>query len=460
VRRACDEARRRARAASWFAGLLLVACSGSSPSQPDAGGASGNGMTAAGAGAGAGGAGSPASGAGGAAAGSGGMPASMGSGGTAPVTDPSGKDGGADSGKTGAGVVSGLPAPDLDRLLEAGCATSTMRSELLPSNMLFVIDRSASMACNPPPTTDSTTCEMTPERVSLFSPSKWEITRMALSNAIKALPDDTVVGISYFSNDDACGVHSLPSVPLMALAESQRSAIESSLSNVEPDGATPLVGATILAYRHLHDLSEQKKLRGKMFVVLLTDGEQSEPCTDAERCSSAASCTKLLVEDEVPKAASPEVGIRTFVIGAPGSEPARTVLSQIAKNGGTAPAGCDVAAGTCHFDMTVRTQFDTALADALSQISGRALSCELSLPEGDDDVDRQRVNVVYSPADGSAPVLIVQDDRAGCDDGANGWQYTADAKKIRLCGAACEAVRADHGARVDVVLGCLVRGPE
>jgi hypothetical protein len=406
-------------------------------------------------------------GTGGADTGSGGAPGSggmqpVGSGGVPAMMEPKGGQGGADAGAMKPGVVAGLPQPNFDRLLEAGCAKMTMQSELAPSNMLFVIDRSSSMACNPPPITESAECEMKPERALLFMPSKWEITRSALSTAIKALPNDTVVGLSYFSNDDACGVHSLPSVPLAPLGSSQRSAIESSLSNVEPDGATPLVGATILAYRHLHDLAEANEITGRKYVVLLTDGEQSAPCSDPQRCKTPDACTKLLIDEEVPKAAAPGVGIRTFVIGAPGSEPARSVLSSIAKNGGTALPGCDVTAGTCHFDMTVRTQFDKALADALSQIAGRALSCELSLPTDhlDDDVDRKRVNVVYSPADGSAPTLIVQDDRAGCDDGADGWQYTADAKKIRLCGAACERVRADRGARVDVVLGCLVRGPE
>jgi hypothetical protein len=355
----------------------------------------------------------------------------------------------------------GLPAPNIDALLDKNCARSTMQSALLPSNLLFVIDRSSSMACNPPPTTDSATCESNPVAVDPTAPTKWSITRTALSHAIAALPDDTVVGLTYFSNDDACGVDSLPSVPLAALAPGQRSAIEASLANVLPNGATPLVGATILAYAHLHQLAIDGTLHGSEFVVLLTDGQQSEPCSDPPRCSGQAECTQLLINEEVPKAAGPGVGIKTFVIGAPGSEPARSVLSAIAENGGTAPAGCDVDAGTCHFDMTKQTKFDQALADALSQIAGRALSCVLPVPRlRGMTIDPQLVNVVYSPADGSAPKLIFKDDRAPCDSGADGWQYTDDMRKIRLCGPTCDRVRADRGARVDVVLGCPVRAPE
>ena len=395
---------------------------------------------------------------------SGGAGGSPGTGGM-PVAGASGTSGGSGAasavGPTAGGSGGSLPEPDVGALLDSGCATSTMQSQLLPSNLLFVIDRSASMACNPPPITDSASCELDPVRMDATSKSKWEITRSALSEAIKALPDDTVVGLSYFSNDDACGVHSLPSVPLAALAPAQRSAIEASLANVEPNGATPLVGATILAYRHLHELSLAGEIHGNKFVVLLTDGQQSEPCSDPALCDGPEACTNLLIDQEVPKAAGPGVGIRTFVIGAPGSEPARSVLSQIAKSGGTAPEGCDVDAGNCHFDMTTQRDFDQALADALSQIAGRALSCVLPIPKPSGvELDPQLVNVIYSPADGSPPQLLSKDDRAPCDSGANGWQYADNSDKIRLCGPTCDRVRADRGARVDVVLGCPVHGPE
>jgi hypothetical protein len=361
----------------------------------------------------------------------------------------------------GARPDAGLPAPNIASIFKSGCAVATMESELLPSNLLFVIDRSASMACNPPPTTASAACEINPVRADSQLPSKWEITRGALSAAIRALPSDTVAGLAYFSNDDACGVHSTPSVPLAKLDQAQSSTIQASLAGVEPSGATPLVGATILAYRHLHELALAGTIHGKQFVVLLTDGQESDTCSDPTQCSGQQSCTDLLVNIEVPKAAAPGVGIKTFVIGAPGSEPARRVLSQIAKNGGTAQDGCDVALGNCHFDMTTQTSFDQALADALTKIAGRALSCELPMPRSDNvQVDPQLVNVVYSPPDRSKPSLILRDDRSPCDSGADGWQYADNATKIVLCGKACDKVRGNRGARVDVVLGCRSQIPQ
>jgi hypothetical protein len=111
--------------------------------------------------------------------------------------------------------------------------------------------------------------------------------------------------------------------------------------------------------------------------------------------------------------------------------------------------------------MTTQSDFGAALSQALTAIVGEAITCELDIPQPEDgtEVDLERINVVRTPG-GQTPVLIPQDERAPCDAGADGWQYTEDRSKIRLCGAVCDAVRADAGGRVDVVLGCPVQGPD
>lgn len=379
-----------------------------------------------------------------------------GSGGSAGAA-PAGTGGGTGGSAGGAGTQ----GPDVDAILAGGCAKSTVASALLPSNILFVIDRSGSMACNPPPTTDSAACELDPVRADAAKPSKWEITSEALLSAIKTLPATTTIGISYFSNDDNCGVHPTPNVQLAPNSAAQQSTIEASLTNITPAGGTPIVGATILAYKHMHDSALSGSIFGNEFVVLITDGQQSEQCSDETRCSGADACTDLLVNTEVPKAAGPGVGIRTFVIGVPGSEPARSVLSQIADKGGTAKPGCDASQGDCHFDMTMEADLGAALSSALEDIAGQTVTCELPVPVPEEgELDLGLLNVIYSPSDMSKARIVPQDNTAGCEAGANGWQYIENNTKIRLCGAICDTVRTDAGGRVDVVLGCPVRGPE
>jgi hypothetical protein len=389
-----------------------------------------------------------------------GTPSSAGSGGTSAAPAASTGQGKPSSAVGGA---SATPAGSLNAtaLLRGSCASSTVQSALLPANILFVIDRTGTMSCNPPPTTASADCEKTPVRADASKPSKWEITEGALLTAMKSLPPTASVGISYFSNDDACGVNSQPSLPLAINTPAQQSAMQASLHGVTPGGGTPLVGATILAYKHLHQLALAGSLTGNEFVVLLTDGEESEQCSYAPLCKDAQSCYDLLVNQEVPKAAAAGVGIRTFVIGAPGSEPARSVLSQIAKNGGTGAPGCDPQKGNCHFDMTMGNDFGAALAMALTQIVGQTIQCELDVPPPQAGMafDPARVNVVYTPS-GQPAQVIPQDTRVACDQSGGGWQYNDDKTKIRLCGADCDRVRNDQGGRVDVVIGCPVQGPD
>jgi hypothetical protein len=40
-----------------------------------------------------------------------------------------------------------------------------------------------------------------------------------------------------------------------------------------------------------------------------------------------------------------------------------------------------------------------------------------------------------------------------CSAGS-GWQYSSDSKQIILCGASCEAVKADPGGKMQVLFGC------
>ena len=73
-------------------------------------------------------------------------------------------------------------------------------------------------------------------------------------------------------------------------------------------------------------------------------------------------------------------------------------------------------------------------------------------------VPEDQVNVQFTGSDGT-PTCFKYDD-GPCDGGADGWQFAKkadgsnDLSRVVICGTACQQVRADTAARVDVILGC------
>jgi hypothetical protein len=285
-------------------------------------------------------------------------------------------------------------------------------------------------------------------------PSKWEITRDSLKaawNGLAATDPLPSVGVMFFNNDDYCGFPTKPDVEVQGLTDPQYNALALNVDGVTPKGSTPIIGATMSAFAYLW--ANAASFTGNKFVVLLTDG--------AETCDKAASSKALLI-GKAQEAAS--VGIKTFVLGAPGSELERAFLSQIAFAGGTASSptcdhsGAAPEVGDCHMDMTLPgMNFAEELTKNLLAISGEALSCEFVVPTpgpGEPAVDFGKVNVIYTDGEGDTD-LIYRDNSLECSDPANeGWQYADGNTKIILCGAACERVKADNKASVSIQLGC------
>jgi hypothetical protein len=341
------------------------------------------------------------------------------------------------------------------------CASAAYKGTLLPASILFMVDRSGSMNCNLPPTTDSAACEQNPVAADPNQPTKWSVISNTLSGAIDTIAavPNTSLGLGFFSVDDTCGVQSAPSVELAPLSPPQVDALKGALGAVKPKGGTPIVGSVILAFHHLH---QEAQASGNRFVVLVTDG--SDSCIG--KYAVQGDVVSQLLNTEMPKAIS--VNIHTFVIGAPGSEPARGLLSKIAFAGGTPhDPNCDhtsdnPAPGTeCHFDMTRSSDFAKDLGDALQRIGGSsAMTCEFAVPASTDGkaVDRTKVNVDYYKAgkldDAASKVELYRDDTKPCAAGANGWQYIDGDQKIQICGSACNDVLGDKAAQVVVSVGC------
>lgn len=363
----------------------------------------------------------------------------------------------AGTGGAGGGTAGALCTELMDM---GSCMAETFLSPKLPASILFLVDRSGSMLCNPPPTQTNAQCDAMAATLVPGMPTKWRVTIDALASAFTSLAQTggAKAALTLFSNDEQCGVGATPSVALADLTTAHAGSLSNALNAVTPAGATPIVGGTMLGYQYLHwevtpgCSSPPCGAPGNRFVVLITDG--------ADTCSMDSDKQALLTT-EVQKARM--ANIRTFVIGAPGSEPARGFLSELAFQGGTARTDtctrADIAGavGDCHFDLASSTDLAADLQAALGDISGAALTCEFTVPGG----AGADVNVQYTLSDAAGPVCVSKlPDTTPCDTVTDGWTFARDASgaedrsKVLLCGPACDSVKADLEAQVDVIRGC------
>ncbi len=77
-------------------------------------------------------------------------------------------------------------------------------------------------------------------------------------------------------------------------------------------------------------------------------------------------------------------------------------------------------------------------------------------PPPGEKLDPTKVNVTFTPTGGAA-VTIEQDASKPCEGGANGWQYSADMKKILICGDWCKKLKADPSSKLTIALGCATK---
>jgi hypothetical protein len=284
--------------------------------------------------------------------------------------------------------------------------------------------------------------------------TKLEDTRAALKAVLETLPPTTAIGLSNYPNvvfeeDGACydgndGVY----LDLLGADDSQhRAALADALDATVPNGGTP----THMAYLHALELVQAANLPGQRYVLIITDGTPTFGLACSGTGTSPVPTPALVLE---AAKSYDEEGIRTFVVGSPGSEDALEPLSAMATNGGTARPGCsDTGPNYCHFDMTQSENFQEDLRQALVDIVGQALSCEyeVPLPPDGQSVNPDLVNVLFTDGAGERHEVPKNLDGAGCDVG---WHYSDDGNQVVLCESTCDLVRSDTRARLDVVFGC------
>jgi len=356
------------------------------------------------------------------------------------------------SGAGGKSSFDGGTAPLTDDQFELiqndSCAGWVAEGESVPSLLQLVVDVSSSMSARAPGTNES----------------KWEVTRDALLEAVvgvngSGLPASVSVGLLFYPNkraevretpqDISACVDTDARVPIALLGPengSHRERIREAIEDAELEQSTP----THDAYRHaLEEAVLPASFDGEKFMLLITDGAP----TVALGCSNPAGRIQDVdpdpIVDEIRRAA--EAGVKTFLIGSPGSEPNRDWMSYAAVLGGTAPPGCDVdGPDYCHMDMTTAPNFSAALRAGLSEIVGLVSPCRFAFaePPNNQEIDAGKINVVLS--NGGQHTLVIRDDQGDCSEG---WQL-AGGNEVLLCPDTCERVQSDPSMTVTLAFGC------
>lgn len=318
------------------------------------------------------------------------------------------------------------------------CQSKETPGKRIPASILIVLDRSGSMSDN----------------------GKWSAATGAINQMLKSADPELSMGFLRFpegtpsgcpfdlacdTNHECTDIKDIPNVPVGPLKDTGAQ-IQNIIATTSPNGGTPTLWALRKAYKYMSEL----EVNSERFVLLVTDGVPTFVTPPfgglpelAKDCGTKA---ELGVATSDARKGSPPV--RTFVIGAPGSEDGLEILSGLALNGGTCKPGGSHSSYTCHYQIGA-ANFEQELAATLTQIAGSVSNCTYAVPAPDgQEVDPDLVNVVVTTSEGEK--TIFKDESQ-----ADGWNYTDDSKtKVQIFGPQCEAINKGTEATVKIALGC------
>ena len=303
---------------------------------------------------------------------------------------------------------------------DAACGTVKKQAQQIPVDLVFGIDTSFSMDFE----------------------NKWT----SLSAALDSFVDDPAssglnLGIQFFPLRDTCVVSAyedlaVPLGPQATVAPAIRAAIEGK----RMAGGTPTVQLLqgLVAY-----VQANAKPGIKPIIVLATDGVPDATCLSTPDGGTPNSLANA--EMVAASAFGGTPSIPTFVIGV-GSD--LTALNALAAAGGTTSATLVNVANDAG-------NAEQAFIDALNAIRQQAVPCNFALPSG--SIDPTLTNVVYTPGTGPEQTFVYVGTAANCSKApSDGWYFDNPTQptQVILCSGACNVVKADPSAEVDVELGC------
>jgi len=314
-------------------------------------------------------------------------------------------------------------------------------------NLYFVLDRSGSMA----------------QPISSSSYSKYTSARVAIAGVLRSIGHRVNYGAAVFPafNGPGCQVGEEvfpttagdpPSEPGTRDGPTLQKFLQI-LAGYQPGGGTSTSG-TLTALT-----STLQKLEGRTVVVLATDGAPNcnpdnscaaDRCMlniegyvlDGIPCAGAYNCCDPTIrqqgrldclDDSAAELAIAELassGIKTYVVGMPGSELYSSVLSRFAEAGQTARPSA-----LRYFAVGDNEELGAALKQIGNSV---AISCDVVLDET--PPDKHLVNVYF-------------DTRVVSYGDTDGWTWTGD-NTLQIRGARCSELQSGDVAQLQIVAGC------
>jgi hypothetical protein len=412
------------RACWWSFGSFVVVQLALGVATPGCGSKSGGSHGAAGASGKAGSHGSAGASGSAGAAGTAGASGSAGAAGTAGASGIAGSSGaagasagaGATAGSTGAAGATGVAGADASAdapglVFDAGAdgACGPVRLDRIAPDLLLLLDRSGSMGNDE----NDLRC-----MVGVPCVTKWSACTMAVNQVVQETEGSLNWGLKYFPTNTTCGVTAGVSVPVGA---ANTMPIAQSIAATAPGGSTPTRLAVASAADYLMSLVDPNPKA----LLLATDGEPNcAPGAQAQADDSAGAYAAVQM--------LANAGIPVYVIGIGNVATAEATLNLMAMAGGRPNAGA-----TAYYP----TSSSADLVDTLRAIGAQTMPCTYALGA-----------VPASPQDlvvTAAGIVIPRDATH-----AEGWDYDASGKTIRLFGTWCAKDQANTLVDVEESLPC------
>lgn len=350
----------------------------------------------------------------------------------------------------GPGLDASVNDPNTDaagNMVDGACGGTMMKATARDANMLLVIDKSGSML----------------QRPDGFAVKKWDAVKIALRDSLTPMKGKMSLGLEMFPNDtsgagDQCAMPGGGAGVTIPIGPGTVDKIIASVNGASPGGATPTAKALADAHAYFAT-GAGKDLVGDRYIILATDGGPNcgtmascgadmcttnidgscmtgGNCCDPASGGSRSSCLDAdAVVDQLNALRS--IGVKTFVIGIPGTEAYKTYLDRFAEAGGMVNA-----AGPNKYYSVTASGGVAGLTSVFALITGELItSCRITLDETVPDPTNLNVYV---------------DETVIPQGGANGWEFdtTTTPPSIVIKGSTCETVKSKGAKAISVVYGC------